>query len=124
MAITSIEGLLEIDLADVFGWLSSECGVTEVVKALRFSVDEDALVIEMGDDKAPAFVDSLDLWKWLIEVHLPAGINHYETVFGVPTVDDSNQVLSITFAASNACDPRSWVKPPACLAEWKRLTTA
>lgn len=123
MAVITLEGLIEIDLADVFAWLQASHTITEEVGALRFSIEDDALVLEMGADHPLRYIEAADLWKWVIEQHLPAGINHYETAFGVPAIDKSKGLMSISFASSSDGHPSSWAKPPACLAQWKRDTS-
>lgn len=122
MAITTLEGVLEIELSDVYGWLCDKHGVTESATGLRFSVEEDALVVDMAAEKDPIYIDAVDFWNWVNKNHLPAGIFHYETVFGVPTEKKDNDVLSITFASSNTSNPRSWARQPACLMEWRQPT--
>jgi hypothetical protein len=54
----------------------------------------------------------------VIDKHLPSGLGHCETVFGVPKVDGSD--LTVTFAVGSETNPRDWARPPACLAEWKK----
>lgn len=120
MAVITLEGLMEIDMADVFGWLSTDHAIKEDVRNVRFSIEDDALVLEMSASNSLRYIDSVDLWNWVIKNHLPAGINHYESVFGVPSIDKDKAVLAITFAAATDGNPRSWATPPACLAEWKR----
>jgi len=120
MAIITTEGMLQIDLADVYVWLG-QAGYTKnvIVKSMAFSTEEDALVLER-DGNDPIYVDATDLWTWVIDRQLPKGIEGHETVFGVPTVRlDDGHFLQITFASSNESDPRDWARPPACLAEWK-----
>ena len=124
MAITTTEGMLEIDLADVYIWLSKE-GYTNdaTVESMKFSVEEDALVLHRKG-KERVHVDAAALWTWVIDHQLPAGLAAHETVFGVPTVAANEHLLRITFASSSESDPRSWARPPACLAEWTRHVEA
>lgn len=114
MAILAVEGTLWIDLADVWIWLESLGIDSEKPRIPQFSVEEDGLLIGHADASSTDFVDASEFWRWVIENHLPAGLAHYETVFGAPKVDASEMI--ITFAAGE--NPRTWTNPPACLAEW------
>lgn len=121
MAAVTAEGKLWIDLVDVYGWLEERGIATEESSGVRFSVENDALVL-IRDGKDAAKVDAAEFWTWVIDKHLPKGIAHYETVFGVPKVDGPD--LVITFATSSGGDPRDWGVEPACLAEWKQPAAA
>lgn len=121
MAVVSIEGLLEIDLADVHGWLASEHDIQAAVTRLDFSLEENGLVLSLEGRSRPVIIDSVDLWLWVGKHHLPASLQSYETLYGVPKLDPSRTTLSISFAASNHCDPASWRQAPACLEEWSKL---
>lgn len=121
MAIITLEGKLHIDLADVWAWLGKE-GYTKSqdFKALAFSVEDDALVLTKAveeADQSSVYVEAAEFWRWVIDQQLPAGLEGFESVFGVPEVSQ-NYSLDITFAASNESDPRSWAVAPACMAEW------
>jgi len=120
MAITTLEGVMEIELSDVYVWLCDNYGITDPATRLRFSIEDDALVVDMVGNKAPVYIDAPEFWNWVNKNHLPAGMNHYETVYGVPTEKKGDYVLSITFASSNTSDPRSWAKRPVCLLEWEQ----
>ena len=117
MASVTAEGTLWIDLVDVYRWLESRGALPEGSSGIRFSVENDALVVECRDTE-PVEVDAAEFWTWILDKQLPKGLNHFETVFGVPKMQGPD--LVITFAASSDSDPRSWGVPPACLAEWKQ----
>ena len=117
MAGITLEGKLWIDLVDVYGLFESRKASTEHSTGIRFDIGCDALVL-MRDSKDAIEIDAAEFWTWVIDKQLPKGIAGYETVFGVPKVE--NHALVVSFAASNENDPRSWGIPPACLAEWKQ----
>jgi len=123
MAITTLEGMLQVDLVDVYTWLDKEGYSRGIeVASMAFSVEEDALVLSRTGGANPVYVHAAELWKWIIDEQLPKGVSGYETVFGVPQVlGDAGYMLQITFAASNDSDPRTWATPPACLGEWKQV---
>jgi hypothetical protein len=58
-----------------------------------------------------------DFWEWMVNYHAPK-LKGMETAYGVPKVNKGNQTIEITFAASDDGDPKSWVTPPKCMAEW------
>lgn len=113
----TLEGKLWIDLAGVYAWLESRGTNTEGARRIRFSIEDDALIMEF-DDKDAVEIDAAEFWTWVIEQHLPAGIAHYETLFGVPREEGPDLVVS--FAAGSDGHPSNWSTPPACLAEWKQ----
>ena len=124
MTTTTLEGTLQVDLADVYIWLDKEKLVTAGVdwSDMRFSVDDNALVLSASGREAE-HVDAVDFWTWIIENHLPKGMQGWESAFGVPSVfGNEGYYLQVTFAASNETDPRSWVELPACLREWEADT--
>lgn len=117
MAGITLEGTLWIDLADVYAWLESRGTNTEGAKRIRLDIEADALVVEF-DGKSAVEVDAAEFWTWVIDQHLPAGIAHCETLFGVPREEGFDLIVS--FAADSEGHPRTWGIPPACLAEWKQ----
>lgn len=117
MAGITAEGTLWIELADVFGWLTQAGMDTEgATGKVVFSIENDALQIPFSDGRTKE-IDAVEFWTWVIDKHLPTGIAHYETVFGVPKVEGPD--LTITFAVGSETNPRNWAREPACLAEWK-----
>lgn len=120
MAEITMEGSLWIELADVYTWIESRGTKTENAKSIRFSVENDALVMEYQDTLPPVEIDAAEFWTWVIDICLPKGVAHYETVFGVPQVQETD--LVINFAAGSGNDPRSWGGAPACLSEWERAS--
>lgn len=118
MASITLEGTLWVALTDVYAWLASRGANTDGAKRVRFEIDADALMVEF-DGKNAVEVDAADFWAWVINNHLPAGIAHCETLFGVPKEDGFDLVVS--FAAGSDSHPRTWNAPPACLAEWNQL---
>lgn len=122
MAIADIQGVLSIDLVDVYQWLQSRGVETNGANKLEFSPSLNALVLTFVDGRTTE-VGSEEFWTWVIDKQLPAGIAAFETAFGLPVVcGDDGYCLQVSFAASNCCDPRTWSKPPACLAEWEQST--
>lgn len=119
MANVTIEGKLWIDLASICAWLESRGTPTEGVSRIRFDVICDALVAEFDGGKEQVETDAAKFWEWVVDKHLPKGINYFETAFGVPRTEDG--CLVITFAAGSDNNPRDWGVPPACLGEWKQL---
>ncbi len=119
MALTTTEGILQIDLTDFYIWLPKikPIGSDDEVTSLEFSVEEDAMVVKLKD-KESVYIDAPDWWNWVIAEQLPKSLAEHETVFGVPYVHSLDGYIQITFASSNDSDPRSWAKPPACLDEW------
>lgn len=115
MACVTAEGRLWVDLVDVWTWLGAK-GFSVEASRLRFSVADDALVVE-GEDGVLVEIDAAEFWTWVIDTQLPKGIRHFETVFGVPRVEGPDLVIS--FATGSDGDPREWGFPPACLSEWK-----
>lgn len=124
MAVITMEGTIEIDLADVWGWLDA-AGHTkgEDFESLFFSQGRDQLVLRKAadaEDSEPVHVDAAEFWAWVLDKQMPRGMGGFETVFGVPAVSPESYSLAITFAASNDSDPRSWAEPPKCMKEWDR----
>lgn len=118
MSAFTAQGKLWIELADFYVWMGAQDIDCEGTKAPRFSVPEDALVLEFDDAREPIYVDAADLWNWVIEEHLPDGLLAGEIAFGVPKVDGSD--LTIEYAASTEGHPSHWTTPPAFLAEWTK----
>lgn len=115
MAGITAEGTLWIELADVFAWLTSLGVRTEGATNVLFSVENDALQIPFRNGHTEE-VDAPEFWSWVIDKHLPAGLAHCETLFGVPKVQGPD--LTVAFAIGSETNPRGWAVPPACLAEW------
>lgn len=118
MANITAEGTLWIELVDVYAWLESRGTATEGAVGIRFSVESDALILEFRG-ASPVVIEAVEFWTWIIDKQLSRGINHYETVFGVPKVQGPD--LVINFATGSETDPRTWGIPPACLAEWRAV---
>jgi len=124
MAIIRItQGLLEIDLADVYGWFERAVKpLGDDAGAISFSVREDALLITRVDGSEVARAGAEDFWAWVLGEAMPQELRGMEVAFGVPKVDPENggYWLAMEFAASNSDDPREWDVMPAFLAEWRQ----
>ncbi len=117
MAGLSAQGTLWIEMVEVYTWLASLNVDTGKVASCRFDIEEDALVLDMGED-TPEYIDAVELWTWVINEQLPDGLRGLESVFGVPQFTGHD--MTITFAVCSEGDPRNWANPPACLLEWKK----
>lgn len=115
MAGILAEGTLYIELVELYTWFEKTNINTTGVTGVSFSIADDALKIHYGDESVRD-VDSVDLWVWILNEQLPAGMRGLETLFGVPQVEGPD--LKVNFAASSDSDPRGWATPPTCLQEW------
>lgn len=120
MACITMEGTLWIELADMYTWLENSGVRTEGATGIQFLIESDSLQLRFAGARV-IDIDAADFWTWVINTQLPAGLPHYETLFGVPRQD--GQYLVVTFAFGNETHPKNWGKPPACLAEWVRPVT-
>ncbi len=121
MAGITLEGRLWIELADVYAWLESLSIDTEGAKRIRFDIETDALVVEFGHQDSVE-IDAVEFWAWLLSEQLPCGLEHCETLFGVPREEGHD--LVVPFASSSEGSPSSWGGPPAFLDEWKTSAIA
>ena len=118
MSIIKVEGTIFIEMVEVYAWIEAlKAGHPDLTAdSIHFDIEQDALILSYKDAETVA-IDSVILWTWLNEHHLPRGFNGFETVYGVPFV--RNHALEINFASDQDENPRQWSKKPACLAEWK-----
>lgn len=115
MASFTVEGVLEVDTVDFWGWLEAAGKDVGCASSPQFSVDDDAILLG-GDGRHS--VDAAAFWNWLVNQQLPESLRCCEIAFGVPRFNADH--IAVSFAAGSASDPRSWARPPACLLEWKQ----
>jgi hypothetical protein len=121
MAIVRMTGLVEIDLADLYGWFEKQVKeLGDDAGAISFSKSENAVLVNRPDGSEIARAAAEDFWTWVATSALPEGLRGFEVAYGVPKVDadQGGYCMAIEFAASNVDDPRSWGQPPAFLSGW------
>ena len=125
MAIVRMTGLVEIDLADLYGWFEKHVKeLGDDAGAISFSKTENAVLVTRPDGTEVARVPAEDFWTWIASSALPEGLRGFEVAYGVPRVeaDRGGYCMAIDFAASNVDDPRSWGQTPAFLSAWNEAS--